>query len=558
VDNNPNQPRPTLNPDNHPEPEPHVAGQIITPGAPQTYTQPTNQPAFGQPTPSPVKKSRKKLGLLIVLLVVLLGGAAAAYFVLNKNDANTVATSVVVKKDIPNVRYVSNNIDFTTFYPASDSSASYAEANQMLFEGLVRYENKTKVVPLLAENWNNPDDETWVFNLKKGVKFHTGREMTAEDVKLSFEAAKETYSGETFASSITSVEATGPYQVTIKTDGPDPVLLNKLASYYVYDTTSGKEANPVNGTGAFTVKEGTTPSDTSLELVAFDQYHGGRPYVRSFSFIGEEERDGGKAYNDNKADVMYLADNPSVSRAHQSSTVDAISVFIMPLNTQKAGSPLQNLKVRQAIQSSIDSSKIAEARNVKGTPASQLVTPAIVGYNPNVAAPERNITKAKQLLAEAGYSSKTAIQLTYFYTQQPAAEEIQRELAEAGITLKLDPQTETSVLGQKAQGGGTDAYLLTAASDIADASDILSVYNDTPNYQNQSLTDNLQKAQQTLNATERLKYLQSASKDMATDLGVVPLFTPANEYVIYDPNYVVQRDMPNNLLGIYWWKVYAK
>lgn len=510
----------------------------------------------------PKKSHKSLLTIIIVLLLILVAAGAGAYYWYSIKPSHKSSTAAVVaKKDIPNIRYVTTNEGWESFYPGFDDASNYDESNIMIFEGLVRFENKTQIVPLLSTGWTNPDSSTWVFTLRPGVKFHDGRVMTADDVKASFDSAKSTSLGETYASTIKSVTATGPLQVTIKTDGPDPTLLKKLTKYFVYDTKSGKANDPINGTGPFVVKPGTVPKPTSLELVANDSYWGGRPHVRSFSFVGIDSNDHAKAYGDGKANLMSMfADTPTLTnnRPYVSQKLDQSSVFIMPLNTLKAGSPLAKLQVRQAIEDAIDPSAIAKVRETDGVPATQLVPNSIVGFDPSVTRPARDVAKAKELLKEAGYPSGISFTLTYFAPSQTTAAEIAKELAEAGIKVNLDPQTDVKTLSSKAFSGQTDAYFNTYTSDIFDASDVLSAFADTPNYKNQAVIDLLTKAGSTLDANKRLGYLQQASKLMADDLGVVPIFSESGDQIIYDPSFVIQRDIANNSIGVYFQKVYAK
>src|SRR5512147_657305 len=76
--------------------------------------------------------------------------------------------------------------------PRSADPFFYAEAptnalNRNLYDGLTRFDGDYKLQPALAENWEAVDDTTWLFHLVKGVKFHDGTPLTAEDVKFSIE-----------------------------------------------------------------------------------------------------------------------------------------------------------------------------------------------------------------------------------------------------------------------------------------------------------------------------------------------------------------------------------
>jgi peptide/nickel transport system substrate-binding protein len=500
---------------------------------------------------------------LLIILIILAAVGGGAYYLLNHKSAgkSSAASAAVVEKDIPNIRYATANFGWETFWPGIDDSSSYVDSSLPVFEGLVRFENKTQIVPLLATGWTNPDSSTWVFNLRSDVKFHNGRTMTPDDVKLSFDAAKKSTLGPIYANTIKSVTVTGANQVTIKTDGPDATLLRKLTGYFVYDTKSGKTNDAINGTGPFTVKPGTTPAPKTLELVAFDQYWGGRPHVRSLSFIGLDDYDHEKAYGDNKADIMTtFADSPTAvgTRKYSEQKLDQSSVFMMPLNTLRPGTPLAKLQVRQAIQLALDPVAIAKVRSTAAIPAAQIVPSSIPGYDPSITRPARDVAQAKTLLTQAGYPNGTSFTLSYFMPSQATAVEIQKELSDAGIKLLLDPQTDPQTLITKSQTGKTDSFIETYTSDYFDGSDVLSNFDNTPNYKNQTVVDLVAKANSTLDTTKRLGYLKQASHAMATDLGVEPVFVQSGDSIIYDPSYVITRDVANNSLGIYFQKVYAK
>ena len=530
-----------------------VTNDNLPPAPP--VTSPGPMPDFG---PSP-KKSRK--GLFAVLAVVLIVAAGAASYLFLHADSSSktpVASTTSSKKDIPHLTYTTLSYGWDAFYPGGDLSTNYFEANNTAFEGLVRYENKTKIVPYLATGWTNPDSTTWVFKIKKGVKFHTGRKMTAEDVKLSFDAAKSTTWGETFANSIASVTVDSPTQVTIKTNGPDATLLKKLVNYYVYDTKSGKTNDAINGTGPFIVKAGTTPKEDSLEMTAFEGYHGGHVYVRELSFKGSDERDNSKLFDDKKTDIIDT-ETPQVNRAHGTLNVDPTAVFAFSPNTKKAGAPLSNLKVRQAVNLALDPAAIAKVRGVSAEPIGQIVPSTVTGYNPDIKRPARDVMKAKELLKQAGFPNGVSIPLTFFAPAQDTANEIARELSEAGIKLVLDPVSDVKVLSSRAFSGDTDLFFQTYNSDIRDASDVSTYFIDTPNYSNPEAVNLVKQAQNTFDTTKRLQLLQQTMKLLSDDLGVIPVYVPQSAPITYDSSYEITRDVnTGNNLGIYWFKVYGK
>ena len=254
---------------------------IITPNQNPTAPQqpiapqiPTVQPPA--PETKPQKHSPKKMKLVIwaLVVVILVGGLATAYILSRpEKKADQVSNE---KKEIQLINYGTADGPVNRFYPDVTGNSVDFEVNEQVFEGLVQYENETRIKPLLATSWTNPDDSTWVFKLKEGVKFHTGTVMTAKDVKFSLENYKTTEWGKIFAGTIKSADVVDDYTVKVTTNGPDPILLNKLVFMFIVDSTSTLKNDTANGTGPYTLKTDSKPTDTLSELVAYDDYHGGR------------------------------------------------------------------------------------------------------------------------------------------------------------------------------------------------------------------------------------------------------------------------------------------
>lgn len=147
-------------------------------------------------------------------------------------------------------------------------------------ETLVRLNDDLEIEPLLATKWEQVDDLTWVFTLREGVTFHDGTDFNAEAVKNSIEKAIAAAPPPRALNGvkITSVEATGDYEVTLTTESPDPLLTNRLgspqlsilaAAAYAEDGT----VSPIGtGTGPFVLTE--VVGDTAATLDRYEDYWG--------------------------------------------------------------------------------------------------------------------------------------------------------------------------------------------------------------------------------------------------------------------------------------------
>jgi peptide/nickel transport system substrate-binding protein len=266
--------------------------------------------------------------------------------------------------------------------------------------------------------------------------------MTADDVVYSYEQAKKNeYINNVYLNSIASIVAINPQQIEIKTSQPDPVLLNKLTFLMIIDAKGNGEVSPVYGTGAFTLKKGTKPSEDKIELVAFDDYHGGRVQTRELTLIRTD--------SDEQSTDLLLKGKGNIAGDFLPSNIPALdkkkmyripytsysTTFLAPV-TNKPG-PLQKQEVRKALQYSLDVPKIIEATGLSAKQSSQLVTSLIPGYNPAIPEVSQDIEKAKQLLSEAGYPN--GVTLDFIYSPAAPSElikEVIRQSALAGITLK--------------------------------------------------------------------------------------------------------------------------
>ena len=507
--------------------------------------------------------SKLKKILLVVSGVVVLAAilAAAAYYATQQDKTEEAAVSA--KKDIPLLRIGMMAEDINMAYPeAPIESVGAVEISNQLFESLVRYEDLTKVKPNLATGWSNPDSSTWVFNLKQGVKFHTGRTMTAEDVKYSIEALQkqDSSTAETYASTIKSVEVINDYKVKITTDGPDPILLNKLTYIYVFDSKSATPNDPVNGSGPYVVKPNTTPAADKLELVAFDAYHGGHVFTRalSFSVIDEDQ-----ILDDLKNGKLDIAGDFSKKQLQilppsaKTMIDDGASVSTLGMRTSRPG-PMQNIKFRQALTYLVDKPAIVKAAGVDAVPADQLIPEQIPGYDPSLVPVTRNVAKAKELLSGAGYPNGATLKIvhsTYF----TAYDELARQLAEGGITLQPHATDNIDELYEDIEGDKTDLYITGYSSSFADGSDFLSEYGQAlANYTGSDFDQILDDASKEFNASLRLNLLQKASSVLADDAVVIPLYQREYYNGISKKSYQVKQEISGTSRGIYYYKVYEQ
>jgi peptide/nickel transport system substrate-binding protein len=522
---------------------------------------PTAQP----PTPPPgdqltaPKKSRKTRVLVLAFAGLLLVVGGVAYILISRS-ANDNSANQQAKKSIPLLKVGITEPFPEKPYPHDTIEIFPAQVDTQIYEALTRYQNDTQVTPGLAESWSNPNSTTWDFKLKPGITFHDGHVLNAKAVKSSLDALLPTDFGDAYGGSIKSVTAVDDQTVRIETAASDALLPNELANLWIYDTQAGDKDKYMNGTGPYIVKPGTQINTKTIDLVASPGYYGGEPYVKEINF---------KFYADSKsmtpdlkngsldiADMQTIDDLNQAKKYGYETYLQQVPVvfFVLP-NTQRAGSPLQNLKVRQAIYEAIDPQQILKIDGQGGIAATQFVPQVIPGFNPAIQRPKLDPVKAKADLAAAGYPNGITLKFTYLSPRQDIAEELQKELAPIGVKLSLDPVSD---YGDKALGGGTDLVYLGYGSDFMDTSDVIqTLLINSANYKNPALDTLYNKAAATLNQQERLQSLQQINKLAMDDVAAFPIFVRGGNHFAIKPNIVAHSDDLTVYAGIDFWKVYS-
>ena len=169
-----------------------------------------------------------------------------------------------------------------------------------IFDKLVQMDADSKMIPGIATSWKVIDPTTWEFKLRKGVKFHDGSELTAEDVAFSIDrVAKIPNSPGPFVAytkAIVAKEIVDPYTIRFKTATPYPLVASDMSTIYIVskkvatgatteDFNTGKAAI---GSGRY--KYSRYASGDRVEVVRNDSYWGEKaPWDRvTFKIIKNE------------------------------------------------------------------------------------------------------------------------------------------------------------------------------------------------------------------------------------------------------------------------------
>ncbi len=361
----------------------------------------------------------------------------------NKQDVDTTSKDSLI---------IALGYDASSLDPTSVNDVPSSTIIGQIYEPLIQIDEESgELLPGLAESFEQIDDVTYEFKLKKGVKFHNGEELKASDVKFTFERGIESGAKASIVGQIdeSSFNISDDYTISFKIKAPNSSFLPSIAETgmgmvnekAVTEAGDAYSMNPV-GTGPFEFV--SWRKGDSIELKRFEEYHGEKPKISEMTFkiIPEatnrviELESGGVdiACEISPNDVPRVEEHPDLQLL---STTD-LSLSYLGFQTEKE--PYNDVRVRQAIAYAIDLPSIIQSvwRGV-GTVATSPMSSMQKYFNSDLKVREKNIAKAKELLKEAGYPDgfKAKIWTHEHKQRMDIATLIQSELKEVGIDVDI-------------------------------------------------------------------------------------------------------------------------
>ena len=386
--------------------------------------------------------------------------------------------------------------DLSTLDPQVEMALALYGASRNIYSTLVRlgYEGDLDIYPDLAEKWDiSPDGLTYTFYLRQGVKFHTGQEVTADDVKFTFErlydpalaspasmfgayvvGVPERLEGKT--TDVPGIKVIDKYTIQFTLSKPYGAFLGELVtpslgilSKEEVEKWGADYAVHPSGTGPFKLKEWVRGEKIVLE--ANKDYYEGPPALDGVEIIVIEDEATGMlkfengeldAFDVPTADLDRLTADPKWK--DQILRIPALDTYYFQLNNFSP--PLDDVRVRKAIAHAIDRQSILDKIIKTGTLAYTVLPPGLSCYNPDIAHYDYDPEKAKALLKEAGLENGFTMKVL-LRAQSDVVEAIAAQLAEVGITLE-QVMVERSAFWDIIYKNQTDSYYLSWWADFPD------------------------------------------------------------------------------------------
>ena len=339
--------------------------------------------------------------------------------------------------------------DIKSTDPAGQSDVYSAMLVRHMDNGLLKLDEVGEtVIGDLAESFDMPDDTTYHFAIRQGVKFHDGTELKASDVKFTLERAKEMASTKSTASYFDTVTVDGDYEVTLTLNQPCAAMLYLLtnSNMMIVSEKAVTEAGdqyveqPV-GTGPFKFVE-WVPND-HWTIVRNDDYFGEKPITSKLTCrVIVEETSRVIALETGEIDMaLDIAETEAANvEANPELVLEAgpsPSIEFLGLNFQNEY--LSDKRVRQAIAYAIDKDVFIDAIvEGRGEVANSCIGKTVPGWSESVEAYPYDLEKAKELLAEAGYADGFDLEvIVSSEIRNRTAQLIQAQLLELGINVEI-------------------------------------------------------------------------------------------------------------------------
>jgi peptide/nickel transport system substrate-binding protein len=337
--------------------------------------------------------------------------------------------------------------------PHATSGTLTFQVLRNVYDTLVAPNQEGRIEPSLATSWEtDPEELTWTFELREGVRFHNGNELTARDVRATFERILAEESGSPWKpefSSISRIETPDPYTVVFHLEKPYAPLLSSLASGWgailpaeLIARGHDFAAEPV-GTGPFRMSSWVR--DNRIVLEKFDDYWmEDIPKVDQVNFnivtepsVQVQGLIGGDLHI---IDTVLSGDlevirNADDARLYRQTTA---LVLVMAMNTARA--PLDRLAVRQAINHAIDKQAVLDVAYTGGEVVGTFMDTQSPYYVDFTDMYPHDPERARRLLDQAGVGDEVTLDLVVpqnYEFHVRAAEMYNAMLSEVGVDTEI-------------------------------------------------------------------------------------------------------------------------
>jgi peptide/nickel transport system substrate-binding protein len=435
--------------------------------------------------------------------------------------------------------------------PRYATDANSVRIAGLIYNSLLRADEKSRLQPELAESWRMADARTYVFDLRKDAKFHNGKPLTADDVIYTYQSillARNLSPKRALLKPLQAVDSPDRYQVRFRLAVPHAPFVEQFTLGIVAAPSQqdvSLSGSPPPGSGPFIL--GSVRPGETITLKANPSYWEGKPRVAGLTFkivpdamVRALEFKQGSIHflqNDIEPDMLPWLNKNTDARigAHQGTTFQYIGINLThPV--------LKHRKVRLALAYAIDRERmIRHLLKDLATPATGLLSPLNWAYEPAVGQWPHDPETAKRLLDEAGYPDpdgngpaprfRLSFKTTNIDLRRRIAEALKDQLRTVGIELEVRTY-EWGTFYSDVKKGNFHLYSLAWVG-VTDPDVYYQIFHSASvppdgdnrgRYSNQQLDNLLEKGRATTAEAERKLIYSQVQKILADDLPYIALW----------------------------------
>lgn len=471
-----------------------------------------------------------------------------------------------------------------------------------IYETLTGYDGNLKLVPLLAESWENPEPTKWVFKLRKGVTFHDGSPFTADDVIFSWQRSKTPGSDmKAFGAKASDIKKLDDHTIEVITSAPNPILPREWTFLYIMSKSWSEKHNATqatdvkgkdqgnyanmnaNGTGPFQVV--SRQPDVKTVLARYNGYWDKSIKTNIDNVVFQpitQEATRVAALISGEMDLVQPVPIQDWKRLENSKGIKPLAspetraIFLgmdqhrdeLLFSNIKGKNPFKDPKVREAFTLAIDVQAInAKIMRNAAKPLGTIIATSINGFDDSFGAPfEPDLAKAKTRMAEAGYPDGFTLTLDCpndrYVNDEKICQAVASMLARINVKVTVQAQTKTKFYSKVflPSGNQTSMYLFGWTPSSTDA------YNPLFNlvscrdsktaagqfnlggYCNPSVDALTNAIAVETNQVKRNTMIQDAYTTVRKDFGYIPLHEQPMSWGVKDTIQLVQR--PDDILDL--------
>jgi len=487
------------------------------------------------------------------------GNGLKLIFSLLFNSLIAITLTTAVNAKTLNMAY---DADPVSLDPHEQLSGGTLQLSHMIFDPLLRWNRDLGFDARLAEKWERVDEKTVRFHLRKGVKFHSGNEMTALDVRWTFDRLKRSPDFKGIFVPFESLNIVDKYTIELVTKEPYPLVLHTATYIFAMDRkfydgydSKGRAKDAIvkhgdafassnaSGTGPFIITK--REQGVRVDFKRFNNYWDKRsPGNVDKIVLTPIKEDPTRVAALLSGDVDFIAPVPpaDLDRIDRDADVDLVTmsgtrIITFQLN-QKRRPELKDKRVRQAIVHAVNNAGIVKKiMRGFGTAAAQQSPKGYIGYDPSLK-PRYNLAKAKQLMKEAGYANGFTASMmapnNRYVNDDKIAEAVAGMLAKIKIKINLKTMPKAQYW-PKFDERAADIMMIGWHSDTEDSSNFTEFLLHTPdestgygqynsgNYSNARVDELVVLNQKETDPAKRRSMLQEIERILHEEAAFVPL-----------------------------------